>query len=248
MVRLSLPNTAVQEAPMDIVALTKELEPKVFASVGQCALFRALKPDQLPQLVKVAELQRYDAGDTIVKQGEPSDSFYVVVEGQAAVTVGKGGTDVEVAEVPLPASIGEVSLLLGQPRTAYVAAKSQVLALKFSAKAFEQMFQKIPGFGAALSAGLAHRVDQLSGRIEIPEMPRPQAPAAEVLDMLPMELIQRHRVLPLRLEENVLTVGIVDPPTTQVIKAVRDLLPALDVRPVQVHPDFFNAVLSHHGG
>src|SRR5438067_8199332 len=116
MVRLSLPNTAVQEAPMDIVALTKELEPKVFQSLGHCALFRALKPDQLPQLVKVAELQRYEAGETVVKQGEPSDSFFVVIEGRAGVTVNKGGGDgVEVAEVPLPASIGEVSLLLGQP-------------------------------------------------------------------------------------------------------------------------------------
>ena len=48
---------------------SKDLEPKVFASVGQCALFRALKPEQLPQLVKVAELQRFDPGEAIVKQG-----------------------------------------------------------------------------------------------------------------------------------------------------------------------------------
>ena len=39
---------------METLSLSKELEPKVFASVGQCALFRALKPEQIPQLVKVA--------------------------------------------------------------------------------------------------------------------------------------------------------------------------------------------------
>jgi len=60
---------------METLSLTKELEPKVFASLGQCALFRALKPEQLPQLVKVAELQRFDPGETIVRQGDPSDSF-----------------------------------------------------------------------------------------------------------------------------------------------------------------------------
>ncbi len=234
---------------MDTVSLTKELEPKVFSSIGQLALFRALKPEQVPQLVKVAELQRFDAGETIVKQGDPSDAFFVVIEGVAGVTVDKGkGESVEVGEVPLPASIGEVSLLLGEPRTASVTAKGKVLALKFSSKAFEQMFQKIPGFGAALSSGLAHRVNQLSGRIEIPEMAQPPQPSAEVLDMLPIELIQRHRVLPLRVDENVLTIGVVDPPTTQVLKAVHDLLPALEVRPVQVHADFFNDVLSRHGG
>jgi twitching motility protein PilT len=234
---------------MDTLSLTKDLEPKVFSSLGQCALFRALKPEQLPQLVKVAELQRFEAGESIVRQGDPSDSFYVVIEGTAGVTVDKGqGDGVEIGQIPLPSSVGEVSLLLGEPRTASVTAKGQVLALKFSAKAFEAMFQKIPQFGSALSSGLAHRVHQLSGRIEIPEMPQPVAPPPDVLDLLPMELIQRHRVLPLRLDENVLTLGIVDAPTTQVIKAVHDLLPALEIKAVQVKAEFFNDVLSRHGG
>jgi len=234
---------------METLTLTKELEPKVFSSLGQCPLFRALKPEQLPQLVKVAELQRFDPGETIVRQGEPSDSFFVLIDGTAAVTVDKGqGETVELGQIPLPSSVGEVSLLLGQPRTASVTAKGQALALKFSDKAFEAMFQKIPQFGVALSSGLAHRLHQLTGKVEIPEMEKPAPPTAEVLDLLPMELIQRHRVLPLKLEENLLTLGVVDAPTSQVIKAVHDLLPALELRPVQIPADFFNQVLSQHGG
>jgi twitching motility protein PilT len=239
----------VEEALMETLSLTKELEPKVFASLGECALFRALKPEQLPQLVKVAELQRFDPGETIVRQGEPSDSFYIVIDGIAAVTVQKGeGDPVEIGQIPLPASVGEVSLLLGEPRTASVTAKSAVQALKFSNKAFDAMFQKIPQFGSALASGLAHRLNQLSGKVEIPQMSQPSAPTPEVLDMLPVELIQRHRVLPLRVEENVLTLGVVDTPTTQVVKAVHDLLPALEIKLVQIQPDFFNEVLSRHGG
>ena len=234
---------------METLTLTKEMEPKVFASIGQCALFRALKPEQLPQLVKVAELQRFEPGETVVRQGEPSDSFFVVIEGTAAVTVDKGhGDPVELGQIPLPASVGEVSLLLDQPRTASVTAKSAVTALKFSGKAFEAMFQKIPQFGQALSSGLAHRLHQLTGKVEIPEMEQPTPPAAEVLDLLPMDMIQRHRVMPLRLDENVLTLGVVDGPTTQAIKAVHDLLPALELKPVQIQSDFFNEVLSRHGG
>src|SRR5262249_38828438 len=179
--------------PMETLPLTSELEPKVFSSLGQCPLFRALKPEQLPQLVKVAELQRFEAGETIVKQGEPSDSFFVLIDGTAAVTVDKGqGESVELGQVPLPSSIGEVSLLLEEPRTASVTAKGPTLTLKFSGKAFEPMFQKIPQFGVALSSGLAHRLHQLTGKIEIPEMEKPTAPSADVLDLLPMELVQRH--------------------------------------------------------
>jgi twitching motility protein PilT len=234
---------------METLTLTKELEPKVFSSLGQCPLFRALKPEQLPQLVKVAELQRFDPGETIVRQGEPSDSFFVLIDGTAAVTVDKGqGESVELGQIPLPSSVGEVSLLLEEPRTASVTAKGPTLALKFSAKAFEAMFQKIPQFGVALSSGLAHRLHQLTGKVEIPQMENPTPPAPEVLDLLPMELIQRHRVLPLRLDDNLLTLGVVDGPTTQVIKAVHDLLPALEIRSVQIPADFFNQVLSSHGG
>src|SRR5450432_2976695 len=147
------PESGREEALMETLSLTPELEPKVFSSLGSCALFRALKPEQLPQLVKVAELQRYEPGETIVRQGDPSDSFYFVIDATAAVTVTKGdGDPVEIGTIPLPSSVGEVSLLLGEPRTASVTARSQVQALKFSNKAFEAMFQKIPQFGAALAS------------------------------------------------------------------------------------------------
>ena len=110
------------------------------------------------------------------------------------------------------------------------------------------MFKKIPEFGTALAEGLAFRLQRLTDRIEIPGAVQPQPPSAEVLNMLPMELIQRHRILPLRVDGNVLTLGLVDPPTTQVITAVQGLLPSLEVRPLRIETEFFNDVLSRHGG
>ncbi len=68
-----------------------------------------------------------------------------------------------------PASVGEVGLLLDEARTATVAAVTSVLALRFNDKAFEAMFQKIPNFGAGLSSGLAYRLQQVSGRVPLPE-------------------------------------------------------------------------------
>jgi twitching motility protein PilT len=234
---------------MDVVPVSKDLEPKVHASASQIPLFRALKPEQIPQLIKAAELQRFAPGEVIVRQGDKSDAFYVVVSGEATVTVSReGGEAVELGEIPLPSSIGEVSLLLDEPRTATVTARTEVLALRFSEKAFDAMFQKIPGFGAALSSGLAYRVHELSDRIDIPGAEHPQPPPPETLALLPFEFVQRHRALPLAVSGNVLTLGMVDTPTTQVMKAIHDQLPALDVRPRKIEADFFNQVLSRHGG
>jgi twitching motility protein PilT len=237
-----------EDAKMQTLSVTKENESQVLKALGECSLFRALKPEQIAQLLKAAELVAYEPNETIVRQGEPSDSFLVIIDGMAVVTADRGDGEVQLGQIPLPSSLGEVSLLLREPRTATVTARGNVQALKFSAKAFEAMFKKIPEFGTALAEGLAFRLQRLSDRIEIPVAVRPQPPGAEVLDMLPMELIQRHRVLPLRIDDNVLTLGLVDPPTTQVITAVQGLLPSFEVRPLRIELEFFNDVLNRHGG
>jgi twitching motility protein PilT len=233
---------------MQTLPVTKENEAKVLKALADCSLFRALKPEQLGQLAKAAELVAYEPNENLVKQGEPSDSFLVLIDGMAVVTADRGDGEVQLGQIPLPSSLGEVSLLLREPRTATVTARNNVQALKFSAKVFEAMFKKIPEFGTALAEGLAFRLQRLTDRIEIPGAVQPQPPSAEVLSMLPMELIQRHRILPLRVDGNVLTLGLVDPPTTQVITAVQGLLPSLEVRPVRIETEFFNDVLSRHGG
>ncbi len=233
---------------METRAITKGNEATILKALGECALFRALKPEQLTQLLKAAELVAYAPGETIVRQGEAADSFLVVIDGIAAVTVDRGDGEVQLGQIPLPSSLGEVSLLLREPRTATVTARGAVEALKFSARAFEAMFKKIPDFGTALAEGLAFRLQRLSDRVEIPVAVRPQAPPADVLGLLPMELIQRHRILPLRMDDNVLTLGMVDPPSTQVMTAVQGLLPAAEIRPLRIETEFFNDVLGRHGG
>src|SRR5262245_41036291 len=141
---------------METLAMQDDLQEQVLAAVRSCTLFRALKEEQLPQLVKVAELMRFAPEEIILRQGDASDSFYVLIQGDAAVRLDKAGDGVEIGRVPKPSSIGEVGLLLGETRSATVAAKTEVLALKFTARAFEAMFQKIPNFGQGLSAGLAY--------------------------------------------------------------------------------------------
>ena len=233
---------------METLQQREDLSDSIHDAVGKCPLFRALRPELVPQLARAAELVHFAPGEPIVHQGDPSDSFYVLVSGEAAVGVGKDGEAVEIGILPQPASIGEVGLLLSEPRTASVVARGDVMALRYSAKAFEAMFQKIPNFGPALSSGLAHRLQQVSGKVQLPEHAAGEAPAGEVLDLLPLDLMQRHRVVPLRQEGSALTLGFVDDPTSQVIEAVRTLLPSLEVRPVKVDAGFLNDVLKSRAG
>ena len=100
-------------------------------------------------------------------------------------------------------------------------ALSELMALKFSQKAFDTMFQKIPKFGIGLSQGLAHRLDEVSGQIPLPKYDMRKGPPDEdVLKLPPKEFCQRHRVLPLEVDGNVLTLGVIDDPSTAVVSAI----------------------------
>jgi len=235
---------------MQTLALDAQQQERMAVLLSQCPLFRALKPEHFPQILKIAKAERFDAGEAIVTQGEPSDSFYVVLEGTASVRVkSPSGESVDLGRVPTPWSIGEVGLLLGVARTASVIAASDVTALGFSRTGFLQMFQKVPEFGWAVSAGLAHRLQQVSGKMPLPEHDAQKGlPPAEVVGLLPFEFVQRQRVLPLESKENALTIGVVDDPTSATLTAVRDQVPGMEIQVVRIDSGFFNQALNSRAG
>ena len=235
---------------METLTLDESQRDAIGSVLARCPLFRALKPEHIPQVLQCAEVVRFEPEEVVLRQGDASNSFLVLLEGEAAVRVQSGGREpVEIGRVPRPASIGEIGLLLDQPRTATVVAAGELTALRFSARVFHQMFQQVPNFGVGLSAGLAYRLEQVSGRVPLPEFDlAQQPPAAEALALLPVELCQRHRVLALRVDGRVLTLGHVDDPTSQVILAVREHVPGLDVQSVHVELGAFNQVMRARGG
>jgi CRP-like cAMP-binding protein len=70
--------------------------------------------------VERCPLRRFEAGDRIIQQGEPGDSFYVICEGRASVLREDDGLRHPVAALEAGEFFGEVALLAGGPRTASV--------------------------------------------------------------------------------------------------------------------------------
>ena len=235
---------------METPTLDAQLQDKLVVALRGCPLFRLLKPELLPQLLTAAEVIRFSPGETIVRQGEASDAFFVIAEGEAVISVeGPGGERRELGRAPQPSSIGEVGLLLCENRTATVTAATDVTAAKFKAKAFEQMFLKIPGFGLGLSAGLALRLQRLSGMVPLPEHDlAANPPAPDALALLPMPFVQRHRAVPLSQDGQAVTVGFVDDPSSPALTAIHEQLPGVEVRAVRVTAAAFDSLLSAQGG
>lgn len=209
---------------------------RVMTAIARAPFFQALAPEALDKGVAFGKLVRYPAGEALVTQGDPSDSFLILLRGEASVrVVSKKGEANEVARLGPNDSLGEMGLLLQSKRSATVVACEMETALKFDLAIFMKMFQVIPHFGFGICRTLASRLSAADRQMAIPPS-RGDAPKAtpNARDALPMEFIRRHRVIPLQIDGNALRVAIVNDPTPQVIQAIRQHLPGMEMRMVRV--------------
>jgi len=211
-------------------------------------LFHGLNQDQRHWLLEHAELCQYAEYEALLQQGDPPDALLIVVQGTASVLIRHDDWIQEVGRIEAPTTVGEQGLLLGQPRTATVAAAGQVRALRLSADAFFQLFQAAPNFGVAVSRSLASRLKDASMELVVASGDDHGRPDKKAMDLLPIEFIYRHRVLPLRIEGKRVTLGVVQDPTTAMISAVRKQLPTADVRLVRITSGLFDETMSSYGG
>lgn len=74
----------------------------------------------------------FEEGETIVRQGEPGDDFYIIVEGTAIVMQNRAeGEDAsEVGRLGPSDYFGEIALLLDRPRAATVVASGPLKCVK----------------------------------------------------------------------------------------------------------------------
>lgn len=125
-------------------------------SLSAVPLFEGLPPRHLRRLRDICKVVDYMPGHTVVKEGEPGDSFFVVVSGQAKVSV-KGRTIRSV----LPGDhFGEIALLDGGDRTATVVSETPMRLLEIKRNAFTKLVHAEPMIAVGLLKGIARMIRQ----------------------------------------------------------------------------------------
>ncbi len=226
------------------------MDPKVLERLVKALrgspLLGKVPEDALRSFASQAQIKRFKDKQTIVTQGEASDSFFVILQGQAAVTVEHEATNIhaEVARLGTMDCFGEMGLLLEKPRTATVTAVDAVVAARFAAKAFAGTFMHVPMFGLAVSQALAGRLDEMSRSVPLPIHDLDKDPPQESAHgILPMDFIQRHRVLPISLHGCHVIVGFVEDVKKELIDRIREMVTGLQVRPVRIDAAAFDQLL-----
>jgi MFS family permease len=95
-------------------------------------MFAPLAPPQLERLAQALVEMRVAAGEPVVAEGELGERFYLIVDGNAAVSVGGR----EVGTLGPGAYFGEIALLRDVPRTATVRARTALRLLALEGDTF----------------------------------------------------------------------------------------------------------------
>jgi CRP-like cAMP-binding protein len=93
--------------------------------LGQLALFAGIDSGELEAILRRCERASYAEGEWIIRQGDPSSALYMILDGEVATVI-----DDEDRRILAKGSFfGEISVLLGEPASASITARSPVSCL-----------------------------------------------------------------------------------------------------------------------
>ena len=122
--------------------------------VQQVPLFSDLSKQELQGLASSMKERNFSPGDTIASEGQSGIGFFIIEEGEAAVTIGGE----ERATLKSGDHFGEIALIDDGARTATVTAKTPLKAYGITAWEFRPMVEQNAGLAWKLLQELAKRL------------------------------------------------------------------------------------------
>lgn len=130
--------------------------------LAELPLFRGIKVEALLPLAQSSETIDFESGEYIVRQGEPGDSVYVIVQGRVEVLarMERDGiiTESAVASLADGDALGELSVLDGQPRSASCMAAVPTRCVRLSQNLLRDAMHRHWELADSLLATLASRL------------------------------------------------------------------------------------------
>ena len=117
-------------------------------------LFAPLSKRHVKKIANLARLRRFAASSAIVRKGQRGETFYVVLDGEATLSLPKG------RNVALAAGdfFGELALLDGGPRSGTVIAETPVLTMAIGRRPFLKLVKSDSELALGLLKIMAERL------------------------------------------------------------------------------------------
>ncbi len=151
---LNLKHVKAPEAPKPVpqAAAPVELEIEIDVSaLPKAPLFSELPREIFLAMVQDLEMRTVPVGATIVREGEPGRSMYVLTQGTVEVVRGLGTPQQRtVAAMDEGTFFGEIGLLSDVPRLASIVAATECVVLEITREMLGKLEQKHPGLEPVL--------------------------------------------------------------------------------------------------
>ncbi|MDD3148713.1 MAG: PilT/PilU family type 4a pilus ATPase [Candidatus Riflebacteria bacterium] len=235
---------------MRVMERTPEILTRANAAFDTNPFFEPLTDAQRDQVIsKAGTIESYTDGEYILKIGDPADFLFVIISGEVSVVAGEGEDQIEISRLERSQMVGEMAVILNEKRTASCIARGETMILKLAREVFRKVTTVVPEAGMSMMRMLAERLKKTS---------RPPAhrdfradspiPAVEILRLLPIGFMQRHRVAPVRRHENKLLIGYCDRMDDNLLASVNHLLPAMKLEPVSIEGEYFQKIMQNYAG
>ena len=117
-------------------------------------LFQGMTESARDAVAGLAQETHFEGGDTITRENDEGDAFYVIVDGRLEVS--RNGMTLR--ELGPGDFLGEISLVDGRPRTATVTATGEVKALVIRRPEFLELMERYGAVRLGVLMALTERV------------------------------------------------------------------------------------------
>lgn len=136
------------------------------AILAQVPLFKRVSPADRERLIGVSTIREYDRGDIVFHEGDPSDTFYVVLAGRIKVYKhGPDGHDIILEMFGPGGPLGAVATYESRPYPASAAPVEPSTCLLIPRDAFFDLLERHPTLVRGLLGSLSLRLVELTTRL-----------------------------------------------------------------------------------
>ena len=140
-----------QLAHLDFLGDATKFSAQIHALIPRCSLLENFSPAEVRLLAHFMDVYRAEAGVEIIREGEGGDFMLMLVEGQVEVRKrDRWNTQQTIAAVDPGKTLGEMSMIDGEPRFATCVAVDPVLFAVLDREALARIIVEQPMLGAKI--------------------------------------------------------------------------------------------------
>jgi CRP/FNR family cyclic AMP-dependent transcriptional regulator len=118
---------------------TKVTRERLITFLLETPMFENLVPSEIMEIIHIVEIEQYQAGDVVFREGENGDAWFVLYRGAVEVIKNGATGEKKITELGPKTCFGEISILDGSPRSATIRVTEDSVAFRVPREAFGEL-------------------------------------------------------------------------------------------------------------